>query len=124
MNGGSSRCVRPRTLQSSAKHAAPATSQQPTRQHENRSGWHRGGTQGSAAAAEVALRLVSPDDGPALAIRHNVAPLIHARGNRDLKRDTVRRMEAEDSHATGKGMTAGPVSGHAPGAPMGAGSLR
>ncbi len=38
----------------------------------------------------MALRLVSSGDGPALAIRNHVVPLIRARGTLEVQRDTVR----------------------------------
>ena len=38
----------------------------------------------------MALKLVSSDDGPALAIRNHVVPLIRARGTLEVQRDTVR----------------------------------
>jgi hypothetical protein len=40
--------------------------------------------------AEVTLKLVSSSDGPALAIRDYVVPLVRERGTLEVQRDTVR----------------------------------
>jgi hypothetical protein len=40
--------------------------------------------------AEVTLKLVSSSDGPALAIRDHVVPLVRERGTLEVQRDTVR----------------------------------
>jgi hypothetical protein len=49
-----------------------------------------GTTQGLMAEAEVTLRLASSSDGPALAIRDHLVPLVRERGTLEVQSDTVR----------------------------------
>jgi hypothetical protein len=49
-----------------------------------------GGADDPVAEAEVTLRLASSSDGPALAIRDHLVPLVRERGTLGVQRDTVR----------------------------------